>query len=139
MVDWPDPNVPLAPPTKMDELVYGADCTRHPLLGCIIGHGNGAPEEQARNFLISLRNATFHKVAGRAHDLSEEEFRAKWRELEAWEAAGNFVQMRPRLDGYPTNVVRPPRPAPNRAELEQAITRAVAAAAMVERGDKPVH
>jgi hypothetical protein len=87
---------PKGPPNKMDQLVYGADCARHPLLGCIIGHGNGDPNDQARNFLLSLRDATVHQTAGRAGDLSQAEYLGLLRELEAWERAGNQVKLPPR-------------------------------------------
>jgi hypothetical protein len=86
---------PKAPPSRMDRLVYGADCARHPLLGCIIGHGNGDLKEQARNFLRSLRSATVHQTVGRAGDLSEAEFLALFRHLEQWHAAGGKIELPP--------------------------------------------
>jgi hypothetical protein len=106
MIELPDPNGSLAPPSKADQQVYRVDCCRHPLLGCIIGYGNGPPHEQARNYLRSLRNATVHQTAGRAVDLSDAEFRDLWRRLEAWEAAGNTVHMPPRIAGHTTALGR---------------------------------
>jgi hypothetical protein len=71
----------------------------HPLLGhlgCRIGHGNGEPSEQARNFLRSLRQATIWQIAGRlGPDLSDDEYRDWLRKLDAWENAGNVVALPP--------------------------------------------
>jgi hypothetical protein len=83
---------PKSPPSPMDKLAMGPDCARHPLLGCIIANNGTPPGDQARNYLLSLYEATVHKVAGRAGDLSEDEFRTKLRELEEWEKT-NSVQM----------------------------------------------
>ena len=87
---------PKCPPTKMDKLVHGEDCVRHPLLGCIISQAGSPPGVQARNYLISLRQATIQQIAGRAGDLSEAEFRDLLSQLEAWEKT-NSVQMPPRI------------------------------------------
>ena len=54
MVELIDPKSPLS---KAEELVFGVDAVRHPLLGIPIGHGKGPPIEQARNFLRSIRDA----------------------------------------------------------------------------------
>ena len=83
MIEMPDPK---SPPNKMDCLVHGGpDCARHPIItACIVGHGNGDPGEQARNYLRSMLNAG---------KMSEQEFKDWWRELVAWENAGNKVNM----------------------------------------------
>lgn len=91
MVDlFPDPK---SPPNEMDMLAKGRDCARHGLVGCIIANNGVPPGEQARNFLRSLADATLHGVAGRAGDLSLDEFRTKMRELEEWERNGGVVEM----------------------------------------------
>jgi hypothetical protein len=87
------------PPTRMDQLAKGVDCARHPLLGCIIAQNGTPPEEQARNFLRSLRSATVHQVAGRAGDLSDAEFKDLWSRLEQWEANGGKVELPPPARG----------------------------------------
>ena len=76
----------------MDMLAMGSDCVRHPLVGCIIANNGTPPGDQARSYLLSLYNATVHQVAGRAGDMSEDEFRTKLRELEEWEKT-NSVQV----------------------------------------------
>lgn len=150
MIELPDPK---SPPSKMDMLVFGPDCCRHPLLGCIIGHGNGTPEEQARSFLLSLRNATIHKVAGRAGDLSEDEFRTKWRALLEWEKT-NSVQMPKPIVGHPMALghdaerdrqahmaeqYRIDRERQQAAAQQAAQKLRDAEAALIERHGKPVH
>lgn len=90
LVELPDPR---SPPSRLDRLARGEDCTRHPVLGCIISHGNGSSEEQARSFLQSLWGAArVSFVTGETE--SEREWRlAKiqaelqewWRRLEEWE------------------------------------------------------
>lgn len=70
MIELPNPK---CPPNQMDKLVFGADCARHPLLGCIIGHGNGPPDEQARNFVRSLL---------KSGQVTETEFKDLWAGLE---------------------------------------------------------
>jgi hypothetical protein len=92
-IPLPDPK---SPPTAADMAVHGVDCVRHPIVGNIVSQTGGTPGEQARNFLKSLYDATRNKIAGRLYrDLSLEEYRAKLRELEAWEAAGGVVNMPP--------------------------------------------
>lgn len=81
MIDLPDPRAALS---RQDQLVLGVDACRHPLLGIPIGHGNGRPEDQARNFLRSMLNAG---------KITEDEFRELWRKLVEWEAAGGAVTL----------------------------------------------
>jgi hypothetical protein len=89
MIEFP---APTCPPTAADRLSKGVDCCRHPAVpGCIVANNGTPPGQQARNYLLSLRQATIHQVAGRAGDLSEEEFKDLFRKLLAWEAAGNAV------------------------------------------------
>jgi hypothetical protein len=78
----------------MDLLAMGPDCTRHPLLGCIIANNGTPPGIQARSFLFSLRDATIHQVAGRAGDLSQDEYLDLLHKLDAWEKAGGVVRPR---------------------------------------------
>lgn len=157
MIKWPDPSRPVAPPTRMDMIAKGADCARHPLLGCIIAHGSATPEEQARNYLISLYRATEQGIAGREHDLTLDEYRQKLHELEQWEARGNFVQMPPPIVDHPFQVPPPgPQPASSAAEPGRAAAAptvrgeaeaaramrdrlAHAVGAMVERGNNSTH
>jgi len=73
--------------SKMDKLVFGVDATRHPLLGCPIGHGNGEPKEQARNYLRSLLSSGL---------LTDDEFKHWAARLIKWETAGGIVRMPPR-------------------------------------------
>jgi hypothetical protein len=73
MIELPNPK---CPPTRMDKLAKGVDCARHPLLGCIIANNGTPPGVQARNFLLSLRDATIHQTVGRAGDLSQAGFAA---------------------------------------------------------------
>jgi hypothetical protein len=87
---FPDPN---SPPSQADMLAMGPDCVRHPVVGCIIANNGTPPEDQARSYLRSLRIATQQQIAGRAGDLSEDDYQAKLAALVAWEAAGNFVSM----------------------------------------------
>jgi hypothetical protein len=75
-------------------LAMGGDCARHPLLGCIIANNGTSPGDQARSFLISLHNATFHKVAGRADDFTDADYREWMAKLEAWEKT-NAVPLPP--------------------------------------------
>jgi hypothetical protein len=91
---FPDPNVPPASPSKMDRLAMGEDCCTHPLLGCIIGHGNGPVGDQARSYLISLLNGG---------QINAADYQAKLLELTVWEQT-NSVQMPAPLSGYPTNI-----------------------------------
>jgi hypothetical protein len=92
----------------MDMLSMGPDCARHGFLGCIIANNGTPPEQQARNFLLSLRLATIHEVAGRAGDLSHAEYLELLRQLSAWEAAGNTVKLPPRVTAadHPLNHIR---------------------------------
>jgi hypothetical protein len=57
-----------------DQIAMGADCVRHPLLGCIISNNGTPPIEHARNFLRSLREATVNNVTGRSGDMSDGNF-----------------------------------------------------------------
>lgn len=86
-----------------------SDSIPHPLLGplgCRIGHGNGTPEDQARNFLRSLRQATIHQIALRTGpDLSEEEYRDCLAKLTEWEKH-NAVQLPP--PAFPVGHRMPP-------------------------------
>jgi hypothetical protein len=99
---------------KMVAAVFGADATVHPLLGCTIGHGNGTPEQQARNWLWSRRKATMHNIAGRDRtlDLTEAEYRKLLGDLAVWEKT-NCVAMPPPILGYGH---RPAPPAPAKPE-----------------------
>jgi hypothetical protein len=85
---------PRAPPSAGDKATHGKDCARHPLLGCIISQGSPAGP-QARSYLWSRYEATRQNIAGRDRDLdlSPGEYKAALAELEAWEAAGNKVEM----------------------------------------------
>jgi hypothetical protein len=89
-------NDPKAPPHKGDQLAKGIDCARHPLLGCIIAQNGTSPEVQARNYLLSLRQATFHKASGRPGDLSVEKYQELLAALTEWEKT-NSVSMPPQL------------------------------------------
>jgi hypothetical protein len=52
-------------PTEADRRVMGEDCGIHGFLGIAIGHGNGTPGEQARNFLKFCFDATIFQAAWR--------------------------------------------------------------------------
>jgi hypothetical protein len=89
------------PPTRMDQLVHGVDCVRHPIItGCIVSQKGGTPGQQARNYLLCLRDATIHQRAGRAGDLSHAEYLDLLRQLEQWEAAGGKVNLPSPILGY---------------------------------------
>jgi hypothetical protein len=117
LINLPDPRATLS---RMDKLAMGADCTRHPLLGCVIGHGNGTPEQQARNFLHSIWNA-----ARVSFVTGETEGEKKWRlqkiqaelqewmnKLETWERSNVVVLPQPHAS-YPVSITeRPLPPAP---------------------------
>jgi hypothetical protein len=75
---------PKSPLTKAEELVFGVDAVRHPLLGIPIGHGSGPPVEQARNWLRSIRDSGA---------VTQEEFQDLARKLISWENAGNTVDL----------------------------------------------
>jgi hypothetical protein len=97
MIEFPDPRTL---PSKMDQLVAGVDCARHPLITtCIISQNGTPPEQQVRNHLLSLRQATLQDVFPRnkALDLTEDEFRILWKKLELWEKS-NSVAMPPQTD-----------------------------------------
>jgi hypothetical protein len=79
MLELPDPKSPL---DKNEQLVFGVDGCRHPLLGCPLGHGNGKPEDQASNFLRSLL------TSGQA---TQNEFVDLSRQLLAWEESNSVV------------------------------------------------
>jgi hypothetical protein len=104
MIELPDPKR-TPTPTQMDKLAMGADCAIHPLLGCVIANNGTAPEQQARNYLISVRQTTIHQIAGRAGDLSEAEFRDLLHQLEQWEKT-NSVKMPGPI--YPAGYRAPP-------------------------------
>jgi hypothetical protein len=116
MIELPDPR---SPPSRMDQLAAGVDCIRHPLIGNIVSHGNGTPQEQAENFLHSLRLA--NQVS---HVTHETEAERQWRvakidaELCEWLARlkkwhkTNTVHMLSPLAGHPVNVSGPPPSAP---------------------------
>jgi len=79
----------MADLSRLDQLVYGVDATTHPLFpGCIVGHGNGSPADQVRNYLRSLLQSG---------QLTDEEFTRAAAKLLKWEAGGGTVQMKPRM------------------------------------------
>lgn len=83
--------------SKLDMLTKGVDAARHGLLGCVIAQNGTSPEQQARNYLYSLRRATEQDIAGRDrnNDLAEDEFRHWLARLEKWERT-NTVTFPPR-------------------------------------------
>ena len=122
MVEWPDLSRPTAPPTRADELTHGVDCIRHAFLGCIINHSSGTPEQQARNYLLSL---------AKSGAISRDEFQAKMRGLEMWERS-NFIVMPPRLAGFPVSG----ETAAQRQERMAALERDAAAKAASDKASK---
>src|SRR5262249_885766 len=91
-INLPDPK---SPPSKMDQQALGCDCYRHPLVGNVCAQ-NGTPAGvQARNFLGSLYHATEHQIAGRPGDMSKAKYLEWLHKLDAWEKAGNQVNMPP--------------------------------------------
>lgn len=83
--------------SRMDMLVKGPDACRHGLLGCVIAQNGTPPEQQARNFLYSLRRATIENIAGRDRnlDLNEAEYQHWLARLAKWEQT-NTVSFPPR-------------------------------------------
>jgi hypothetical protein len=124
LVDLPDPRAPVS---RMDMLAMGADATRHGLLGCVLGHGNGSTEEQARNYLRSLWNAAeVSSVSGETP--AERQWRVEkikaelsewYRRLEAWER-GNVVVMPQPVAGHPASITERPPPPPTLTAASKA-------------------
>jgi hypothetical protein len=81
----------------------GEDCARHPLIGNIVSN-NGVPaEQQTRDYLLSLYNATFHKIAGRSGDFTADDLREWSAKLAEWHKT-NTVSMPSRIVGHPIAV-----------------------------------
>jgi hypothetical protein len=111
MINLPDPK---APPNKLDKLALGPDCSRHPLVGCIIANNGVGAGAQARNYLWSLRNATIHQILGRDGDMSHDEYLGFLYRLSVWEQT-NHVPMPPPAQAadhaHATKQQQAPKPA----------------------------
>jgi hypothetical protein len=88
--------------SKLDMQAMGCDATRHGLLGCVIGHGNGTPEQQGRNFLYSLLNG--------GH-MTQDEYVTWMRKLIVWEQT-NSVHLPPAVIPADHPRSAPPATAP---------------------------
>jgi hypothetical protein len=101
-------------------LGMGPDCVRHGFLGCIIANNGTPPGDQARSYLLSLREAnrvshvTGETAAEREWRVQkfDAEIREWFRRLEEWEKTNVVVMPQP-ITGYPVSITeRPPPLAP---------------------------